>query len=618
MLPSPPSLADLLSSPLPPSRSRRGCWTCRGKKVKCDEERPSCRRCIRLGRRCDYTTRQRKKYTRRASTAAPSGHGPDVVARDDSQSLNDVCCASLEISETAASTNTAPKPNHILFSERRSHGQSPTTERDSTPTYPSVDPPYPPHELLASGLTLSPACVLILSPEDYAAIHCFRFELGAADDTRPGEYAGPALVWQLAVNSPMLLHMVCALGGRRVSYQTSSVPFEEDWSCHSMAAEHYGAALRLLAESTQDLKEESDLDYILGTLWLMIVYEQKYGDGCGVGLIAHLQGAASLLQEWLWNLQSVLDRDESLHSVSQMETAKLQPESKMQLSHVSAFASRVILWIAYIDGGAALNGLGDHFNELLGQAMLTTDKNKLSSRLRSFGALQKRSELAGQEVWGTSYPQSQLLEDLQGSSISSLHAKAGQLRFMLAKLARPIVGADCPGKEELEAHSVTMGSIIQEVEAEYAELLCVASQLEFPMQESHQRFVMHLRSIVSFFHAVVLCFICFSMPRAAPLCARRRKLLREIMTLAYKVHKDEGDQAVARIAWPLFVAVLESDEIVHRIWILERYQALSHLGENFRRAREALRVAFSEQRMDERKVQYLQLLQRNDIEKFVI
>ncbi|KAK9371249.1 hypothetical protein V1509DRAFT_614065 [Lipomyces kononenkoae] len=37
------------------SRSRNGCWTCRNRKVKCDEAHPKCTPCSRLGEVCDYT-----------------------------------------------------------------------------------------------------------------------------------------------------------------------------------------------------------------------------------------------------------------------------------------------------------------------------------------------------------------------------------------------------------------------------------------------------------------------------------------------------------------------------------------------------------------------------------
>ena len=40
-----------------PPRSRTGCWTCRTRKVKCDEGRPICGQCTRLGHNCDYSPR---------------------------------------------------------------------------------------------------------------------------------------------------------------------------------------------------------------------------------------------------------------------------------------------------------------------------------------------------------------------------------------------------------------------------------------------------------------------------------------------------------------------------------------------------------------------------------
>ncbi|KAK2738267.1 hypothetical protein FQN57_007130 [Myotisia sp. PD_48] len=40
-----------------PPRSKTGCWTCRARKVKCDEGHPKCGQCTRLGHVCDYNPR---------------------------------------------------------------------------------------------------------------------------------------------------------------------------------------------------------------------------------------------------------------------------------------------------------------------------------------------------------------------------------------------------------------------------------------------------------------------------------------------------------------------------------------------------------------------------------
>ena len=36
-------------------RSKKGCWICRIKHLKCDEVRPSCGACVRFGLTCDYS-----------------------------------------------------------------------------------------------------------------------------------------------------------------------------------------------------------------------------------------------------------------------------------------------------------------------------------------------------------------------------------------------------------------------------------------------------------------------------------------------------------------------------------------------------------------------------------
>ncbi|KAL2848716.1 hypothetical protein BJX68DRAFT_238565 [Aspergillus pseudodeflectus] len=67
-----------------PSRSRTGCITCRIRRVKCDEERPHCRRCQSTGRKCDgYLSPQQKQQQQQARKASPElriiQHTPQVT-----------------------------------------------------------------------------------------------------------------------------------------------------------------------------------------------------------------------------------------------------------------------------------------------------------------------------------------------------------------------------------------------------------------------------------------------------------------------------------------------------------------------------------------------------------
>ncbi|KAK5107976.1 hypothetical protein LTR62_000521 [Meristemomyces frigidus] len=41
----------------PKKRSRKGCWPCKARKVKCGEEKPACVNCVKSGEQCDYSIR---------------------------------------------------------------------------------------------------------------------------------------------------------------------------------------------------------------------------------------------------------------------------------------------------------------------------------------------------------------------------------------------------------------------------------------------------------------------------------------------------------------------------------------------------------------------------------
>lgn len=87
------------------SRSRTGCLGCRVKRVKCDEGRPVCKRCITAKRECVYptleelpkstvkqlTAKKRKSGAGEAKedplAAAALGHGYHPYSRADEQQL---------------------------------------------------------------------------------------------------------------------------------------------------------------------------------------------------------------------------------------------------------------------------------------------------------------------------------------------------------------------------------------------------------------------------------------------------------------------------------------------------------------------------------------------------
>ncbi|KAJ6179741.1 hypothetical protein N7519_010202 [Penicillium mononematosum] len=81
-------------APEPKRRSRKGCWPCKARKVKCGEEKPACLNCQRQGDPCDYSVRLNwGGRTKRMSIDSPnsqsSGYGA-VIGFSDSFAVNDL------------------------------------------------------------------------------------------------------------------------------------------------------------------------------------------------------------------------------------------------------------------------------------------------------------------------------------------------------------------------------------------------------------------------------------------------------------------------------------------------------------------------------------------------
>lgn len=239
-------------------RSKAGCWTCREKKVKCDEGRPICERCIRLGRRCDYVPRQRKKIGKRQMRVPgisrprtqPDDYELVPFTRDEASSTNRCACTSPNAGEALASTQLRSK---ITWSRAE-------------------------NALLANPLSppsLS-ACSLALSTKDHEAIRHFRTTYAMIQHTKNPRYSVISIIFLLAECNSMVMHMVIALARREIAYQSNGEG--DDHADFEDAIQHYNAAMRIMAKSVETSEGSSNLDIILATLWLMIAYEQKFGD----------------------------------------------------------------------------------------------------------------------------------------------------------------------------------------------------------------------------------------------------------------------------------------------------------------------------------------------------
>ncbi|KAF9777042.1 hypothetical protein IL306_004692 [Fusarium sp. DS 682] len=523
-------------------------------------------------------------YTKRVNPSPVASSPANVITRADA--------------ESTPSTNFASPGDDPLSREANPRG----LEGGSLfPDTQAADIGLQPLDTIAAEtleLDLSPDCAAILFPSDHSAIHFFRFVLPGMVGTRISMHSGPGLVWKLAQQSPMVLHMVCAVSGQSWSEKTTGSESEAEFR-RLRAIQHYRDGLQMLAAVTKDPKEITYLPPVLATLWLMLLYELKFGDGCGSGFDAHLRGATSIL---LGRSQLTSSEDSILQNSHVIEAESFCPVS-----------CRILVWLSHADGGAVLNGFGGAVNNLLGDSTHGISETEAQARLERVRRLQKRSVLANYDLWGRTYPQTELLEDLQCSDLSCFDAECAQLKFMVGALA----AAEHRDSVAQESWTESVAGAFRSVRSRYGELINVSNRLELPQDGPHRRFVMEMQSVVACFHAIHVCFLRIIHGNEV-ISSDQRETMKDIMSLAFKVYRDQGETGLTRLGWPLFVVAIESDDILHRSWVLERFNELASHGVNYRQAYHAIRVALAGRPLDERTNGYFEVFRAEAFPRFLL
>lgn len=219
-----------------------GCSTCRTRKVKCDEERPSCGRCRNAQLSCDWHR-------------APRRPRPKASAADKAKAL--------QIQQ------------HRLVLPRDLLGLSGQQLRNSLQLS-SIDGEY---------LAYFPNTVLVTWVGKPWKWGFLRY-----------------LYSQVASDSPIVMRLILALSASEIEGRRSQDPERIRWSVPSRAGTgvaHYSTALREFRTELEKLRgqllTQEKLDEIITSFFFMISYEFHFG-GDWSGLTAHLLGFAAFLK----------------------------------------------------------------------------------------------------------------------------------------------------------------------------------------------------------------------------------------------------------------------------------------------------------------------------------
>lgn len=543
-------------------RSRAGCWTCRSPAVKkgCDQRRPVCGRCERLKLLCDYAPRPSLAERRKAN------QGPSSL-------------------QNTLPPGSDPTPPNIL------HAGPEAWDSPHTFGTASASPPYSPSA--RSNTEVTTYTLERLSNEDREAVRYFRTEFARLHHTKNPEYSLISLMFNIAKNDAMVMHMVVAIGHQEMDFRRP----QSSVAAQHASSDHYSAALRLMAEAVVPSGGSAkDLDTILTALWLMLVYEQHFGDERCRAYLSHVQGVASLLQTQGGNLLQLPPHKLGTQGKS---TVSVRSDQLSQESQISIYAARVLIWIVLLDSAAATSGVGGDVNEAILNMLLS---NPTDSQLRSkdpikaVARLHHYSNSLYRLAWGDAYPQAELVDDVENRNVYALLGHCAYLRFVTAQLAT--LYRNDPLSAIKQAHEVEYS--IDEVGDLFRELMEVAHELS-PDTDNKHRLVANMRAIVPMYYATILDFKRLTAFEA-PMDERQRYALQEIMNLCFQDFTHSGELPNLRVAWPLFLAALESSDMLHQNFVLERFAIFRLYGKNYERAYRFLVNAIPMQRRSGKRI----------------
>ncbi|KAK1986927.1 hypothetical protein LZ30DRAFT_777930 [Colletotrichum cereale] len=403
-------------------------------------------------------------------------------------------------------------------------------------------------------------------------------------------------MFNVAQTDSMVMRVVLALGGRELEFRRNKDA--EEARGPRTPIHHYSLALRMMADTIGgEDNDQLDLDAVCTALYLMLLYEQKYGDGKCQGLSNHLVGASLILQHRFKDM--LLQLPAPSPEVNRKSLALTRKGHDESGSRLSLYSARLLVWIALHDAAAASYGLGGQLNCALHKIMGALDGRVSSNILapfqpmEAFERLHRFSDPLYRSMWADAYPQEELLDDVDNRNVYALFGACGKLRFMITQLASLYYEADGASQQQ---HIMAVDMAIKQVGWKLTELLEVAAEL-----------------------LVILEFMRLTRFDDTPMLSdRQRSALREIINLAFQAFKHEGDDSMARIAWPLFIVALETDDLLHRDWVLGRFQGMSRFSKNLDRAHAFLKETIEIQDRLGKRVDVRERFQSGEVGLFVI
>ncbi|KAH7129207.1 hypothetical protein EDB81DRAFT_139836 [Dactylonectria macrodidyma] len=515
------------------TRSKNGCLTCRIRKVKCDERRPRCQRCVKSSMKCEWLEPGRPLSARRTPSSKGSIPSPIFqrpLAPSPNSGMDRSHSDDLEHEKAAATrtdSNFASKTENDI-----QHSPSPRPALSTN------------HIPLSNSLQLTaedqaaflyvPESILVLSYGKPWKWSCFSYIYNNVASQYSGVMRSFIAVAAMELRSKEMLK---ARDGNNPARA-----LENAQTIRAMAGVHYTSALKdlstLLDHICHSEGRSNDIDALFAMWFLILRYEAYDSESKGASLV-HLEGIRSFLKPYL---------EEGGYANGEKLPYMSQP---------------MLLYTLYLDADSAT---GNNINGgRLCMDLLSRDADDCISHEHIF--LSVRSVLP--KIWGEVYPVSELLDDLENYRPLRLFHLCQAAKLELLELARSkTLDQDAAAVRKLWKHTQNFGD-------EFADILILAKAMP---DSGGKRLMWTVYSAALDHHALQVLFTCL-YPRDESR-SRLDTALSQMLSIASKALGEDPRQ-IYRFMWSLSVALCKTQGHSDQHWLAAQLDRARVLMPNF-------------------------------------
>ncbi|OIW24477.1 hypothetical protein CONLIGDRAFT_718415 [Coniochaeta ligniaria NRRL 30616] len=501
-------------------RSNNGCLTCVQAKVKCPENRPRCQRCSRMGKECNWPGPRLSLRERRR------GHGP----LKNRESFKPRPIQPLTTTTPSPSDDGVPSPDLLLASSY----SSPDFEL-SCPSA-AVQPSLTSVPAPLSTRHIPSSCSVLFGPLEQDALYFYE-NVFATLSPKSFLWSSLAILLRYGYDHAMIMHLLLASCLGQMSQGRA------DEATRRATRSHFEAGTRLLIASLR--AEKPDHCQSIMAFWLVQLTYASIWDRKASLAMDKLSISITQYVKKHHLLDLILDKDH-LRGGSVRDSGGL---CQSPSSAVRSVLARFLLFAAYEDLDAEFCDSGGYLSSLV----LTGDE--IAERVFVC------SQSSQSQFFGATYPLEELMDDVERSTPLELHVYANVALGQLNRIRK----RGCPTVEQLES----LRSHLQAVKQRYLSIFHLA---ETPHTEG-KGLMITTYNIIAHFNAVLICILNAMVPLsgdqdvAQELEAAKQGLL---YCVWHSSLNGRGRPLMPRNQWPVFIAAIEADDVIHADWLLKK------------------------------------------------